>query len=795
MSDDKSYPKRLGGWLDKLTSYSRGYQRRWFVLSSGTLSYYRTQEEMAHTCRGTVNLAGAFIDTIDSCHFVITNGPSQVFHLRATNEMERQRWVTALEFAKANAVRMLESVDDSDSEEQDQPLVKLRDKLQSLTETHDTLYGLVIQHGQQLVAVKDNDHSSPEAVNKVAEKVAMFKLATGALIKNVAELDLVARTMDRWCLRQQQQQYCHGNNVSPRLKARHDNTTPPPQKLTNHNGIPSDDNISNPQAIANSTSKDSTDNKTIDPQLAQQESDTDSDESPLVAAVVESLDEAQVSSSSDDDHEFFDAVEQSRTESSPIEATISPVNSVTIATTSLDRTEPPSVNVSQSPLVTKEDKVTISPSSDHVNEPLESGYVATDNFLSPCQPTITNRRTTIPPRPNIRLNLWSLMKNSIGKDLSKIPLPVNFNEPLSFLQRINEDLIYHSVLEQAVKAKDPWEQICYVAAFASSSYASTVYRTGKPFNPLLGETYECDRRSEMGWRSFCEQVSHHPPACAQHVEHKDWTFWQDYTMGSKFRGKYLLIIPYGTAHLVFHKTGNHYTWSKVLTYIHNIIIGKLWIDQSGDLEVTNHKTGDKCVVRFIPYSYFSRERMRRVTGNVTDKTGKQRYVLNGYWDEFIECSEVLGGSEKDLNTGPAKVVWRAVPSKQQEQAHMYGFSEFTCSLNEPEEGVCPTDSRLRPDQRIMENEDFDTANIEKVRLEENQRAKRRKREAAAAKAAEAAAQGKHEEAKQLEEESSYSPFWFHKQFDPCTNTMAYKYKGGYWEAKSKGHFPDVPDLF
>ena len=26
--------------------------------------------------------------------------------------------------------------------------------------------------------------------------------------------------------------------------------------------------------------------------------------------------------------------------------------------------------------------------------------------------------------------------------------------------------------------------------------------------------------------------------------------------------------------------------------------------------------------------------------------------------------------------------------------HMYGFSEFTCSLNEPEPGVCPTDSRL-----------------------------------------------------------------------------------------------------
>ena len=45
---------------------------------------------------------------------------------------------------------------------------------------------------------------------------------------------------------------------------------------------------------------------------------------------------------------------------------------------------------------------------------------------------------------------------------------------------------------------------------------------------------------------------------------------------------------------------------------------------------------------------------------------------------------------------------------------MYGFDEFACSLNEPEEGVAPTDSRLRPDIRIMEQQDFDGANSEKV---------------------------------------------------------------------------------
>ena len=44
----------------------------------------------------------------------------------------------------------------------------------------------------------------------------------------------------------------------------------------------------------------------------------------------------------------------------------------------------------------------------------------------------------------------------------------------------------------------------------------------------------------------------------------------------------------------------------------------------------------------------------------------------------------------------------------------YGFSEFTSSLNEMEEGVAPTDSRLRPDQRVMEQQNFDKANDEKV---------------------------------------------------------------------------------
>lgn len=46
----------------------------------------------------------------------------------------------------------------------------------------------------------------------------------------------------------------------------------------------------------------------------------------------------------------------------------------------------------------------------------------------------------------------------------------------------------------------------YIAAFAVSAYSSTYHRAGcKPFNPVLGETYECER-PDRGFRFISEQV-------------------------------------------------------------------------------------------------------------------------------------------------------------------------------------------------------------------------------------------------------------------------------------------------
>jgi hypothetical protein len=112
----------------------------------------------------------------------------------------------------------------------------------------------------------------------------------------------------------------------------------------------------------------------------------------------------------------------------------------------------------------------------------------------------------------------------IGKDMTKMTLPVSFNEPTSLLQRVAEDLEYTDLLDIAADRTDSMERLVYVASYAASEYASTIGRVAKPFNPLLGETFEYVR-PDKGYRFFVEQVSHHPPIGAAWAESPKWDYW------------------------------------------------------------------------------------------------------------------------------------------------------------------------------------------------------------------------------------------------------------------------------
>ena len=149
------------------------------------------------------------------------------------------------------------------------------------------------------------------------------------------------------------------------------------------------------------------------------------------------------------------------------------------------------------------------------------------------------------------------------------------------------------------------------------------------------------------------------------------------------------------------------------------------------MEVVNHRTGDKCFMKFEPYSYFGGV-PKKVTGTITNSEGKICWVLNGTWDQKMEGSKVIGEAVVKGKAHPeiqdSKLLWKKTPIPTEAEKY-YAMSRLACELNEMEEGVCPTDSRRRPDQRLMEEGRWDEANTEKVRLEEKQREVRKRREA------------------------------------------------------------------
>uniref|UniRef100_A0A673C3I4 Oxysterol-binding protein n=1 Tax=Sphaeramia orbicularis TaxID=375764 RepID=A0A673C3I4_9TELE len=424
------------------------------------------------------------------------------------------------------------------------------------------------------------------------------------------------------------------------------------------------------------------------------------------------------------------------------------------------------------------------------------------------QPNGISKHRTSLPAPMFSRNdfsIWSILRNCIGMELSKITMPVIFNEPLSFLQRLTEYMEHTYLIHQANASSDSIDRMKCVAAFAVSAVASQWERTGKPFNPLLGETYELVRE-DLGFRLISEQVSHHPPVSAFHAEglKQDFVFHGSIYPKLKFWGKSVEAEPKGIITLELPKFNESYTWTNPTCCVHNIIVGQLWIEQYGNMEIYNHRTGERCCLNFKPCGLFGKE-LHKVEGYILDKSKKKLCSLYGKWTECLyvidpaafeankkndkkgaeekKGSKSSGSEDQEEVPSPAadtvqmipgsQLLWRIAP-RPPNSAQMYSFTSFAMQLNELHkdmEGVIPqTDCRLRPDIRAMENGDIDLASEEKKRLEEKQRAARKNRS---------------------KSDEDWKTRWFNQGQNPHTNSQDWLFTGGYWDRT----YTQLPDIY
>ncbi|KAH8920682.1 hypothetical protein BT69DRAFT_1336191 [Atractiella rhizophila] len=368
--------------------------------------------------------------------------------------------------------------------------------------------------------------------------------------------------------------------------------------------------------------------------------------------------------------------------------------------------------------------------------------------------TYEKLRESLPLKDDQRppVSLWAILKGSIGKDLTKISFPVYFNEPTSMLERMAEDMEFSECLDAAAASQDSTLRIAYVAAFAMSNYSSTIGRIAKPFNPMLSETFEYVRL-DKSYRYISEQVCHHPPISACIAESPRWQYFGEVDAKSKFMGKSFEIRPTGIAHanLRLPKAWapdyplspegtsapgetlvlEHYSWKKVITNISNFIMGSPQIDHYGDMEVTNHRTGEKCVLTFKPRGWRGKDAYE-IRGYVADSQGRTVWDIAGRWNSQLvarrHSSDALS-PDAVAEDCEAILLWKNSPKPP---GSPFNLTPFAITLNgiddELKHWLPPTDCRLRPDQHAFESGAFEKANNLKSMLEEHQRETRRKRE-------------------------------------------------------------------
>lgn len=384
------------------------------------------------------------------------------------------------------------------------------------------------------------------------------------------------------------------------------------------------------------------------------------------------------------------------------------------------------------------------------------------------------RRNVIPPARVAPPSLIGFLRKNVGKDLSTIAMPVSANEPTSLLQRVAEQLEYSELLDSAANAnEDTGERLLHVAAFAISMFSNSRVKDRairKPFNPMLGETYELVRE-DKGYRFISEKVSHRPVRMASQAEAQNWTFLQSPMPVQKFWGKSAELNTDGRARVLFHGSGDHYSWTQATSFLRNIIAGEKYVEPVGTMTVVNETTGAKAMATFKAGGMFA-GRSEDVTVQVFDPQGSPLPLgLIGKWTSHLNITNSASDTGKTLwSVGP--LVDNA-PSR-------YGMTTFAASLNEitsVELGHIPvTDSRLRPDQRAAEEGDLDRAEGLKAKLEERQRGRRRVME---------------------EHGDVWKPRWFTKTSAEGDSEEIWKLKtgkDGYWEERAKGEWTNVVDV-
>lgn len=218
-----------------------------------------------------------------------------------------------------------------------------------------------------------------------------------------------------------------------------------------------------------------------------------------------------------------------------------------------------------------------------------------------------------------------------GKNVVGMSLPINIFQPRSTIERLGDLFrLFPHYCDLAAESDDEIERIKLVTCAVVGSCQFQMNQW-KPFNPILGETYQCryNEHTEM----FLEHTSHHPAISNFYLKGRKWTCYGAILYNGKVRPNTVTLFSETWSTVRFHD-GKEIKFNWPWLQMGNFLIGTRKISMIKMVCVKSEEAKIKCVVKF------NKEVKKKMLGLVSVYAYNELYGSLYIYDPFREMSMI-----------------------------------------------------------------------------------------------------------------------------------------------------------
>jgi len=333
--------------------------------------------------------------------------------------------------------------------------------------------------------------------------------------------------------------------------------------------------------------------------------------------------------------------------------------------------------------------------------------------------------------PTAQKSSWSAFLKQIlasTGDLSSMTAPSFILSPVSLVEfPAYWGEAYDELINIAQGQTSEERMLLVVKWFISTlkgQYMARETQTGsekKPLNPVLGELFfgSWDTTSSGTTHLVAEQVSHHPPITAFHIENKQAkvVLTGHFAQKTSFTGKTIYVKQVGFAKIqvgLADSTEETYVITLPRLRIDGLLLGKPYVELT-ESQYIQSSSGFHTVINYEGKGYFSGKAhtFKATVSPSPHHTNSPLYVIGGQWDQTSTYTKGTRGKyakegEVFLHVPDVQKSWKPISVKPVSEQ---GSLESRKVWHDVAEGI--------------KRGDFETAGVAKSKIENEQRAKRK----------------------------------------------------------------------